>query len=140
MSIGGLSSTAADVWDNEGIITVAANSTLDLGGRFVAADLGSLNRNASSTINLCGFLNNSSTTLALTNVTGSWNLAGGEIFQGTVTTSGTAVLSSNGNGTLDGITLNGTLNTNGGGGSNALTIQNGLTLNGTINISNFGGA
>ena len=105
--------TNNDTWHNSagGVITVGASSTLDLGGHFFIADLGTINRDASATVNLLGFLNNTSTTLALTSSTGSWNLVGGEILNGIITTSGSAVLAGNTAGdVLDGVTLNGTLN------------------------------
>ncbi|MFX8988187.1 hypothetical protein ABTN23_19100, partial [Acinetobacter baumannii] len=51
------------------------NATLNLGGTFPTAALGTVNRTG-GTVNLTGTLNNSGTTLALNATTGSWNFLG----------------------------------------------------------------
>ncbi len=120
-------------WTNSGTIAMTS-STVDLGGAFTLANLGTFNRSG-GTVDLTGTLNNAGTTLALNNTTGTWLLgpssqAGGTIVGGTVTTLGSAVLGSSnfGSGTLSGVTLAGTLN--GDSEYFGLTITNGLTLSG----------
>ena len=63
---------------------------MDLGGTFTLADLGTFHRTG-GTVNLTGTLNNPGT-LALDDTTGSWQLEGGTIAGGTVTTAGAAEL------------------------------------------------
>ncbi len=86
----------------------------------------------------------------VTSSTGTWNLNGGRIYEGTITTSGGAVLNAvgftspfddaNGNmsGVLDGVTLDGTLNMSVLSASQyqfyGLTIVNNLTLNTTLEL------
>ena len=121
-----------DTWSNAGTITTTA-STVDLGGNFAVADLATFTNNG-STINLTGTLDNTGTTLALDAATGAWQIAGGTINGGTVTTAGSGVLMNapSGVGTLNGVTLAGTLELDEGG---QLAITNGLTLNnGQVNI------
>src|SRR5262249_39801052 len=72
---GGSTLTLGTAWSNAGTIAVT-NSTLNLGGTFTTAGLGSYARNG-GVINLTGSLDNSGTTLVLDGATGSWNLAGG---------------------------------------------------------------
>ena len=64
-----------------------ARSTL--GGSFTTAGIGTLIYTG-GTVNLSGSLNNTSNTLVLSNTTGTWNLNGGTITGGTITTSGKA--------------------------------------------------
>ena len=124
-------------WSNAGQIVVN-NSTLNLGGSFTTAGLGSYTRSF-GVINLTGILDNTGATLALNSATGSWNLAGGTITGGTVSTSGNATLivarsffstpSFVNSVTLAGIIDDALF-------SAALTITNGLTLNnGTIQVA-----
>jgi hypothetical protein len=88
---GGILAISAANWTNNGTIT-ETNSTLNLGGGFTTAGLGSYNRSGGS-INLTGTLNNTGSTLALDDTTGSWQLrTGGTIRGGTVTTAGAARL------------------------------------------------
>ncbi len=68
-------------------------------------------------------------TLALDDTTGSWNLAGGDIRGGTVTTSGAAALNMTASSTLDGVTLDTNLSVP---STTTLTVLDGLTLNGTL--------
>jgi RHS repeat-associated protein len=113
-------------WSNSGqiMVTAAAGSTLDLGGSFTTAGLGSF-ANAGGAIDLTGFLDNTASTLALDATTGSWNLVGGTLHGGTVTTTGGSDLIGTGSGgTLDQVTLAGTLLNPGG----AVAITGGLNL------------
>ena len=132
--------TTTNTWSNTGTIT-ATGSTVELGGTFTTAGLGTFNRSG-GTVYLTGTLNNTDATLALNNTTGSWQLYNGTINGGAVTTAGSAVLSdapatSNFGAAgcnLNGVTLAGTLNLLAG---RSATITNGLTLNnGVINMSN----
>ena len=114
-----------------GTIT-ATNSTVNLGGAFTVAGLGTFQASG-DTINLLGTVNNTGSTLALSGSTGSWNLAGGTINGGTVSESGGAdvALSSSG-GTLNGVTVNGPLDLT---ANNAYAyVTNGLTLDGTATL------
>ncbi len=92
-------------WTNSGTVTFSGN-TLNLGGSFSQAAIGSFSRTG-GTVNLTGTLTNTGTTLALTAATGSWNLAGGTVAGGTVTAAGGALLeATNQGGRLeDGVTL-----------------------------------
>jgi hypothetical protein len=74
---GGTLNLLATAWSNSGLIS-ETDSTLNLGSSFSTADLGNYSRSG-GTINLTGTLNNSGSTLALDDATGSWNLAGGTI-------------------------------------------------------------
>jgi hypothetical protein len=124
-------------WLNNG--TIADNaSTVNLGGIFTLAALGTFNRTG-GTVNLTGSLNNTGSTLLLTNATGSWNLLGGTVNGGSVAAQGTNALVGTGNGgTLIGVTLDGT-----GSGSNVspldmqtnssiIDVSGGLTLKGAV--------
>ncbi|HQU41211.1 MAG TPA: LamG domain-containing protein, partial [Pirellulales bacterium] len=128
-------------WTNTGTITVTG-STVNLGGSFTQAGLGTFTPDSASTVNLTGTLSGN---LALTSSTGSWNLLGGTLAvdgggNGTLTTSGGAVLiatTSRGN-LSGGYTLDGTLDMQSIYGA-ALTVSGGLTLNTTLNIGNAAG-
>jgi hypothetical protein len=86
--------TLAGGWRNDGVLT-QGGGTLSLGGNFTLAALGDFRR-AGGTVNLTGTLDNAGTTLALSDATGPWQLAGGAIVGGTVTTAGGARLRSAG--------------------------------------------
>jgi RHS repeat-associated protein len=78
-------------------------------------------------VNIVGTLNNAGTTLALSNATDSWELAGGTINGGTVSTSGGAVLGTfYAGGTLNGVTLAGTLD------ASLVRVLPGLTVTGGL--------
>jgi RHS repeat-associated protein len=124
-------------WSNAGLIAVN-NSTLDLGGRFTTAGLGALAR-AGGTIDLTGTLDNTGTTLVLDAATGSWNFAGGTLKGGILATlDGTTLVCASSTGTLDGVTLGGTVDSQARPGAvvvaNAnLSVTDGLTLaNGSV--------
>jgi hypothetical protein len=94
--------TLANMWSNAGTIN-AANSTVNLGGVFTTAGLNlPAFVNTGGTVNLTGTLDNTGTTLALNAATGSWNLAGGTIKNGTLTASGgSKLIFTTSGGTLD---------------------------------------
>src|ERR1041384_4056327 len=101
-----------------------SNGTVNLGGTFIVANLGTVNRSGGS-INIIGTLNNSNTTFSLDATTGSWGLAGGTIHQGTVAASGGAKLLGlfgSSASTLDGVTLNSDLDIS--AGSAAINVIN----------------
>ena len=118
--------TTSGTWSDAGTITVT-NSTLNLGGTFTTPVISS----SGSTVNLTGTMNNAGNTLALSS--GSWNVLGGTIDDGTVTASGGSelVLTSSG-GTLNGVTVNGPLDLTASGAY--ATVTDGLTLNGTATL------
>jgi hypothetical protein len=122
-------------WTTPGI--TLTDSTLNLGGTFTRADLGTLTRTG-GTVNITGTLDNN--TLALDATTGPWQLSGGTLAGGTVTTAGTDTLvGTPTGGTLSGVTLAGTFDLGAYYGSNA-TVVGGLTLNGgTVRIGNDSG-
>src|SRR6516162_2663958 len=122
--------TLHGTWQNTGTIS-ATNATVNLDSTFTLAQLGTFNRSG-GTVNLRGTLNNTGTTLALTDTTGSWNLAGGTIRNGTVTTAGQAQLIATASSTLDGVTLGGDLEVN---SLQTVTAVNGLTFsNGRVGL------
>src|SRR5581483_2217553 len=64
--------------------------------------------------------------------TGTFTLAGGSLI-GADVVGATTITATNGNGTLDGVTLNANMNLSGGARA---TVANGMVLNATITISN----
>ncbi len=141
-------------WTSPGMLAIAAGSTVNLGGVFTTDEyddafvVRGVTVNLSQiTFNLTGSLDNSAAdnpqsggTLALGASTGPLNLAGGRTFQGTITTSGSddLVTAGLGNSTLDGVTLDGTLDMTQAASINVVDVINGMTLNGTIDLG--GGA
>ncbi|HWE97952.1 MAG TPA: dockerin type I domain-containing protein [Tepidisphaeraceae bacterium] len=117
-------------WMNTGGISVMGGNFY-IGGTITFASLGTITRNG-GTVTLVGTLDDSGTTLALTAASGSWDLAGGTIKNGTITTSGSAslLLTTFSTSTLDGVTLNTDLIVNG----SPLNVLDGLILNGTLTI------
>ncbi len=85
VTLGDYSFTSTTVWSNSGSIAVT-NATLDLGGVFTIAGMGTINHSG-DVINLVGTLDNTGTTLALNAATGSWNLDDGILKNGTLTES-----------------------------------------------------
>jgi RHS repeat-associated protein len=118
-------------WQNKGTITTT-QSNVNLGGTFTLAALGTFSP-SSSTVNIVGTFNNASTTLTLSDATDSWNLAGGIISGGTVSTTSQTQLTATANSTLTGVTLGGKLSINSG---ITVTVNQGLTLNnGTVQLN-----
>ncbi|HEV3080665.1 MAG TPA: hypothetical protein VGY66_12835, partial [Gemmataceae bacterium] len=134
------------VWTSpNGTISVTNNATLNLGNQFTQADLAHFTRDAGSTVNLIGTINGG---LGLDATTGSWQIVGGTINSGTVSTTGGALLiATSTTGTLSGVTLNGTLDLT-SFNSASIAVSGGMTLNGAINVGgstsfatlNFAGA
>ena len=96
-------------WSNTGTIT-ATNSTVNLGGTFTTAGLGAFNRTG-GTVNLTGTLTNTGDTFTFNGTTGSWNLLGGTVLNGTlVFQAGQSLLIlANINNRLDGVAISGDL-------------------------------
>ena len=117
----------AGTWTDTGTINAKLGGTLNLGGSFKTSTLGTIN-SAPDTVNITGTLTNDAT-LALTDLTGSWVLAGGAINGGTITTSGNAeLIGQSQNSVLNGVTLAGTLELMTGGVVLGPTVTGGLTL------------
>src|SRR5207237_4876350 len=99
----GTTLTLGGSWSNSSTLSVLGG-TLNLGGSFTLAGLGTLTRSG-GTVNLTGALDNTSATLAFTATTGSWNMLGGTLKNGTLTEAGGArLIFTNSGGTLDGVT------------------------------------
>ena len=137
----------AGTWSNTGTMNVQPGATLNLGGSFTTAGLGifapapagSFSRTG-GTVNVTGTLDNTGSTLALDSRTGGWNVAGGTIIGGTITTSGGNVLTAvNSSNTLIGVTLDGTLDM-GSVFAPKMNVTSGLTLNGTILLGGANGS
>jgi hypothetical protein len=126
-------------WDNRGTLETTGNGTLNLGGAFTTAALGTMNY-LGGTINLTGTLDNSGATLTLDASTGSWNVRGGMVKGGTYSAvDGAALRFTNSSGTLDGVTWNGDLDLATNPGATVHGV-NGLTLNGTAWLGNAAGS
>jgi autotransporter-associated beta strand protein len=119
-------------WSNAGTIT-ATNATVNLGGSFAQANLGTFNRTGGS-VTILGQLNGD---LSLSPATGNWNMFSSSSLQnGTYTASGGASLTVL-NGTFVNATANGPVNVSGDPGQ--LTVLGGLTLNDTLSIGDVAG-
>ncbi len=130
-------------WSSPGTLAIAAGSTVNLGGVFTTdeyddafVDRGVTVNLSQITFNLTGSLDDSAAdnpqslgTLTLDASTGPLYLAGGRIFQGIITTSGSDDVVATTGGTLDGVTLDGALDGTG------VDVINGLTLNGAIDLA-----
>lgn len=119
--------TLSQNWSNSGAITAAGASTINLGGTFTLATLGSYSPSPNTVTNISGLLLNSGTTLTLPSGSGTWGLNGGTISGGSI------ALSSNfdvaGNSTLDGVQFSGgNLNVTGAGAN--IYLQNGFGITG----------
>lgn len=126
-------------WTNTGLIQ-ATGSTVNLGGSFTQAGLGSFSRDSASTVNLTGTLDGSLAMSATT--TGSWYLEGGEIDEsggGAFSTDGVATLyATNTNSTLNAVTLDSPIDFSANSFASA-GITGGLTLNTALNIGSASG-
>ncbi len=122
---------------NSGTINVL-NSSLNLNGSMTLVGLGTINRTGGS-INLVGSLDLQGATWNLNAATGSWNLLGGTVKNGTITESNGSLLVMTGNGgVFNGITLNGDLDMS-RLGTSSLRVIGGLVLNGTAMLGNAAG-
>src|SRR5262245_7858065 len=112
-------------WANTGAIN-ASEATVNLGGNFTVAGVGMLNRSG-GTVNLTGIVDGSGGTLVLNASRGSWVMSGGTVRSAILSTSGGVQLLV-GNGTLDGVTVNGELDVGNAINSAILYVLNGLVL------------
>ena len=131
LSFSGATLTFNGSWHNAGTIN-ATNATVNLGGAFTVGNLGGFNA-SDTAVNLVGTLNNTNTTLNA--ASGQWFLSGGAVEGGTISTANGAsfIVQS---GTLDGVTVNGTLDVGNNLNGATLTVSNGLVLNGTALVGN----
>ena len=102
-----------DAWVNNGTITVVGGNNLFLGGwlTYTSTNFSGLDF-SHDTVFLEGTLDNAGSTLTISSATsldGNFALDSGSIFQGTITTAGSSALIGF-EGTLNGVTLNGTMN------------------------------
>jgi fibronectin-binding autotransporter adhesin len=123
--------TLGGSWSNQGAISLATNSTLNLGGNFTLASIGAINAASTGIVNISGSLDNTGSTLTLSSVTGSWNLNGGTITGGTVAVGSNLNIVS---GTLNGATIQSGsfVNVNSG---NTLSLSGSWNNAGTINTA-----
>jgi len=119
-------------YNNQGTI-VAIDSTVNLGGEFTIAGLGSLSRTGGN-VRITGTLDNGPG-LVLDATTGSWEIGGGRIVGGVLDTLDGTLFAATGRGVfspvLDGVTMNGTLAV----APSCIAIVDNLTLNGLMRIS-----
>ncbi len=109
--------TFQGAWANTGTISIAKGAVVNLGGTFISDAFDNFDVAAGATVNLTGTLDNSKDDnplsegiLVLGDSTGPLLLDGGTISQGSITTDGTNdLVATLQGGTLDGVTLNGTL-------------------------------
>ena len=120
-------------WSNQGNISID-NATLNLGGNFTTADIGSFNRMGNSTINVTGNWDHNGASFTLDGTTGDFVLNGGNISGGTMNQSGAELrFSSSGNNVLDGTTLMGDLNLS--GVSERVRLLNNAQFTGNADVS-----
>ena len=132
----GATVTLLGSWTNSGAISAANGATVNLGGTFNFATIGTIN-SAGATVNLTGIMTNTGNTLTMD---GPWRLVGGTIIGGTLAAFGNnALIATNSGGTLNGVTLDGT-----GAGNNdspldmqtnvgaVVSVSGGLTLKGAV--------
>lgn len=131
----------SEPWANGGTID-ATDTLVELGGAFSLASLGSLSRSG-GTMRVVGAMDNGPG-LMLDASTGSWEIGqNGRIIGGAIDTlDGTALVSAannvgNGIGTLDGVTVNGTVVLP---PSSGLNVENGVAVNGAIRLQGSTGS
>jgi len=147
------SAAAAYVWTNKGTITIADGATVYLGGILTTdeydSNLQSLGVGANlgnDTVHLVGTLDNSAADnpvsagiLALNASTGPLTLSGGEIYQGTITTTGNDDLAVSGNSSVSSAvrSAGGTVHANDQSASGHTSTLDAVTLNGTLDLSAY---
>ncbi|MFO0796476.1 MAG: tandem-95 repeat protein [Gemmataceae bacterium] len=122
--------TLGGVWSNAGTIVVAGG-TLNLGGSFAGSSVSDPGRftRSGGTVNLTGSLTGD---LSLSAATGSWNLVGGTISGGTITTANGTALTATTSATLSNARIDGTVNMTYTGNGSPLTIVGDLVVNGEL--------
>ncbi|HND51723.1 MAG TPA: hypothetical protein PLV92_04980, partial [Pirellulaceae bacterium] len=135
LSIGGNGTTP---FTNSGRIEVASG-VLTLNGTTTLVGLGIIERTGGA-INLGGTLDLQGATWTLDATTGSWNLAGGAIRNGTlIENDGSLLVITNQGGTLDRMKVRGDLDASRFGNAN-VTIYGGLELNGSLLVGDAAGS
>jgi len=86
--------TLQAAWDNDGILRIAGGGTLNLGGSFTTAGIGTLER-VSGTLNITGVLDNTGDIFAPDDTTGTWLLDGGTVRGGIYAATGAGALTFN---------------------------------------------
>ena len=122
-------------WSNSGSINVSGG-TLNLGSTFTFAQLGTLNHTG-GIVNVTGTLNDAGATLNVGTGTALATLtlvSGGTIENGTIADAGSGLAFSNG--TLSGVTYDGTMNLS--STSSSVIVANGLTMAGVGGTGRWG--
>jgi len=122
-------------WTNLGVLRLRDTATLELGGTFTVADIGTLQRDG-GTLRISGVLDNRGTTITANAATGSVELgahtAYAEILGGTVSAADGQKWIVPGNVLMDGVVLAGDVDVTGG----SLMIRNEMTLaDSTVRVS-----
>jgi filamentous hemagglutinin len=78
-------------WTNTGTISATGSSTVNLGGSFTTAGLGTVTPDATSSVNITGYLNNTAATFTPGSYGGNWSLDGGQIANGTLNLSSPSI-------------------------------------------------
>jgi len=115
-------------WTNQGTITVSEASTLQLGGGFTPAAIGTLSVSSDSRVNITGVMDNTHNTFNPANYDGTWGLDGGTIKGGTVALSDYTFY-------LQNPSFNGTSVTLGGVHAGSALIFDGETVQATDNVT-----
>ena len=128
--------TLSGSWSTQSTLTLG-NGTLNLGGNFSAAGLGTITRTGAGAVNVTGVLDNTGATLSISPSSAPWLLNGGTIRGGTIVDDGSLIPTANA-GTLDGVTYRGVLDLS--QVNNAyVNVVDGLTVDGTVLIGNAAG-
>jgi hypothetical protein len=124
-----ITNNQADTLVNTGTIN-ATNAEIDLGGVFVPADIGTINRTGGS-IHLVGTLENAGNTFVISAANSPWFIAGPSSFAGikggTVQVVAGGDLRATDGGFLQDVTVDGDINAAGG-----LALERDVTINGTV--------
>ncbi|MFN0057961.1 MAG: beta strand repeat-containing protein [Planctomycetota bacterium] len=126
-AVNGSTTTLAGAWASSGTIS-ETNSTINLGGSFALASFGTFVRTG-GTVNVTGTLDLGGGTRTFNAASGSWNLVGGAILNGTLSgTAGQGLIATGSGGTLTNMTLAGAVLTI--PAASDVTSTSGLTLSG----------
>lgn len=122
-------------WSNLGTITAVAPGTVQLGGEFTAAGLGSVDATAGE-IFITGTLEATGDTVLVDASTGSLVLWGGEVVGGSIETADSETLQIRGGSTLTGVTVSGHVRMY--SGVNTINAFDGLTVDGLVELNGGG--
>jgi hypothetical protein len=152
LNLGGTWSNDGEIQATRGVMTLgpgwvnsvsggviqATGGTMNLDGVFTVAAVQLLQLGSGENVNINGTLDNTNTMLVVNGAVATWTLAGGMISGGAVVTTNGGALEIY-NGTLDGVTVDGTVEVGSSGIGASLTVLDGLTLNGTMLVGPQGG-